>query len=118
MSLSSLEMLFETNPSGIRDSNSLLSDTPSAKTCAIICSVSKTYENVCDDKGPSLSSWQQYDVNVTFSASPWSEMDRKKELRTSHLNVVYFRQDLHVTCTIRLSNNLIDGGQLRAKNNF
>ena len=39
-----------------------------------------------------------------------------KTHRAGYLNVVYFGQGL--MCTIGLMNNLIDGGQPRAKNGF
>ena len=39
-----------------------------------------------------------------------------QNVRAGFLNAVYFRRGL--TCTIGLTNDLIDGGQLRAKNGF
>ena len=39
---------------------------------------------------------------------------RDERLRADFLNAVYFRQGL--TCTLGLTNDLIDGGQPRAKN--
>ena len=41
---------------------------------------------------------------------------RIQTLRANVLNAIYFRRDL--TCTLVLTNNLVDGGQPRAKNGF
>lgn len=70
MSLSSLEILFDIPDKDVRHSKSLLSDALSAKSCAMICSVSSKYKNLCDEREPSLFSWAQYTVSETLSA--WS----------------------------------------------
>ena len=44
------------------------------------------------------------------------EMCAKLPFRADILNAVYFRRGL--TCTVALTNDLIDGGQPRAKNGF
>ena len=78
VSFCSLEMPFEAKPSGTRDSSTLLFDALAASACATIFSVSATYENWCEDRGPSWSPLEQYAVRVTFSASSCSEIDEKK----------------------------------------
>ena len=40
----------------------------------------------------------------------------EKQIWADNLNTVYFRRSL--TCTLELTNDLIDGGQPRAKNGF
>lgn len=59
MSFISLDMLFDTIDKDDKHSNSLLSDALSAKSFAMICSVSSKYKNLCDDSGPSLLSLAQ-----------------------------------------------------------
>ena len=59
VSFSSLDILFDTTDSDARHSNSLLSDALFAKSCAMICSVSSKYKNLCDESDPSLLSLAQ-----------------------------------------------------------
>ena len=72
MSFSSLEKFFDMTDKDPMHSNNLLSDAPSAKSRAMICSISIKYENLCDDSDPSLLSLVQYIVSDTFSAWSWS----------------------------------------------
>ena len=59
VSLYSLDILFDIRDSDARHSKSLLSDALSAKSFAIICSVSSEYKNLCDERGPNLFSRAQ-----------------------------------------------------------
>lgn len=70
MSFSSLVKFFDMTDKDPTHSNNLLSDALSAKSRAMICSISSKYENLCDDSDPSLLSFVQYIVSDTFSA--WS----------------------------------------------
>ena len=48
--------------------------------------------------------------------TPLKARGRKGDGKANFLNAIYFKQGL--TCTIGLTNDLIDGGQPRAKNGF
>ena len=81
-----------------------------------ICSVSTYMYNIyIEDYKIVPDLWKDgVDVTVLYYSS--HQLIIKLNIKSRFLNAVHFRQGL--LCTIGLANNLIDSGQLGAKNRF